>query len=292
MLKLNISGFGPKTMLDQPSDVFPLQVAADRGNGHLRFRAAAPPGPSLRGGATAGSSFQMESVRARKISGISSVFPGSACSETSCTGPQRFPGPRAARPRSAAATTRIPAADTGTMDGTRSPVPPLVSRQVDQQFRLEMEGLVREDFVLQQPDGFALLGEFDGLHGRPVALVVAVVAAGVFARHVGSGQVRDPEHFADHDAEGPASALPALALGNHAVLQVVDGGVDQLDAILGVFQRIAQVEEMDPRIGVQPEVFVRPEGQLGIGSLGGDLGQFLLFLGLALDRLIGVAIAQ
>ena len=32
-----------------------------------------------------GSSFQMESVRARKISGISSVFPGSAWSEISCT---------------------------------------------------------------------------------------------------------------------------------------------------------------------------------------------------------------
>ena len=40
--------------------------------------------------------------------------------------------------------------------------------------------------------------------------------------------------------------------------------------------------------GLSEQVFVRSEGQLGIGGLGGDLGQFLFLLGLLVDRLIGV----
>ena len=83
-----------------------------------------------------------------------------------------------------------------------------------------------------------------------------------------------------------AGPLPAFALGNHAILEFVEAGVDQLDAVLGIVQRVAQVEEVDPRIGIQEEVFVGAVGQVRVRRPCGDLGQLLLLV--AFDGFVGV----
>ena len=143
----------------------------------------------------------------------------------------------------------------------------MIGGQLAEQFGLELERLGREDFVLQQADRLALLGDVDGLHRRPARWDRRGGRGRCIRRRCNRRRAVASGKLAHERGERRAGPLPAFALGHHPLLEFVEAGADQLDAVLGIVQRVAQVEEVDPRIGIEEDVFVGAVGQLRSGGL-------------------------